>query len=516
MRAILSVSDRRDVVSFAQGLTALGFELYATDGTAGVLASAGIAVHNVSELTNHPEMLGGRVKTLHPAIYAGLLADRSQPDHLAQLAQFGYTPIDLIAVNLYPFQATIETPSVTLAEAIENVDIGGVTLLRAAAKNFAQVVTVVDPDDYASVLEHLQAQTADVVWRRQLAAKAFRHTAVYDTQVSGYLGGQVDEFPEQFTIALRKVQDLRYGENPHQRSALYVQTPNPRMSATLVGAKQLHGKELSFNNLLDVDAAMGCVRDFGAITVAVVKHGNPCGLACAEELPEAFRKALAGDPLSAFGGAVGLNRVVDDFTARLIGEQHFDDIIAPGYTDGALQTLRRKKNVRIMQVDFSPLGSADEVSPALTLDFRRISGGFLVQTPNNLAEDDLSLRCVTEREPTLEELTNLVFAWRAVKQVKSNAIVLAQRLSLVGVGAGQMSRVDAVEIALRKAGDRAVGSVLASDAFFSHPDGPELAAKAGVTALIQPGGALRDEEIIRVANRHHLAMLLTGQRHFRH
>jgi phosphoribosylaminoimidazolecarboxamide formyltransferase/IMP cyclohydrolase len=260
VRAILSVSDRRDVVSFAQGLLVLGFELFATDGTASELASAGVAVRNVSELTNHPEMLGGRVKTLHPAIYAGLLADRTQPEHLAQLTRFGYTPIDLVAVNLYPFQATIETPSATLVQAIENVDIGGVTLLRAAAKNFAQVITVVDPSDYNTVLERLQAHTDDVVWRRQLAAKAYRHTAVYDTQVSGYLGGPAEEFPEQFTIALRKVQDLRYGENPHQRSALYVQTPNPRVGATLVGAKQLHGKELSFNNLLDIDAAVNCVR----------------------------------------------------------------------------------------------------------------------------------------------------------------------------------------------------------------------------------------------------------------
>jgi phosphoribosylaminoimidazolecarboxamide formyltransferase/IMP cyclohydrolase len=498
-------------------LHALGYELFATDGTAAALASAGVPVQSVSALTGHPEMLDGRVKTLHPAIYAGILANRAQPEHLAQLAERGYGLVDLVVVNLYPFQATVEAPDVSTEQAIEQIDIGGVTLLRAAAKNFASVLPVVDPADYLEVVARVREHRDDRPWRRQLAAKAFRHVAVYDTQVASYLGGPTEAFPDVLTVALQKVQDLRYGENPHQRAALYRQTPNPQPTASVVGARQLHGKELSFNNLLDVDAAWRSVMDFAAITVVVIKHGNPCGLACADELPEAYRKALAGDPLSAFGGALGVNRVVDGFTAGLIAESHFDDLIAPGYTDEALARLQRKRNLRIMQADPAAYVPATiAVNPALSLDFRRVSGGFLVQSFDALAEDDLSLRTVTEREPTLEELTNLIFAWRAIKHVKSNAIVLAKNLSLVGVGAGQMSRVDAVDLAIRKARERAVGSVLASDAFFSHPDGPELAAQAGITALIQPGGALHDDEIIRDANRHHLAMVFTSRRHFRH
>ena len=517
MRAILSPWDKRGLEVFAGDLQTLGFTLYATDRTVSLLSSAGQVVQNVSELTAHPEMLGGRVKTLHPAIYAGLLADRDNPDHLSQLERSGYQPFHLVAVNLYPFQATIESPSATLKEAIENIDIGGVSLLRAAAKNFAHVIPVVDPADYPSVVERLRSHSDDLVWRRQMAAKAFRHVAIYDAHIAGYLGGSVDQFPEVLPVALSKRQDLRYGENPHQRAALYVQTPHAAASSTIVGARQLNGKELSFNNILDVDAAFRCVRDFAATTVAIIKHGNPCGLASADTVPDAYRKAHDGDPLSAFGGAVGLNRPVDAPTARIIAESHYDDLVAPGYTDEALEILRRRRNLRILQID---LPAAEDVTnainPAVDLDFRRVSGGFLVQTPDALAEDDVTVRTVTEREPTPEERANLLFAWRAVKHVKSNAIVLARDASLVGVGAGQMSRVDAVDIAIRKAGDRVAGSVLASDAFFSHPDGPELAAKAGITAIIQPGGALHDADIVAVANRYHLAMVFTGRRHFRH
>jgi len=517
VRAILSPWDKRGLASFAQDLHGLGFELYATDGTAKTLSEAGQTVHNVGELTAHPEMLDGRVKTLHPAIYAGLLADTENPDHAQQLARSGYIPIDLVAVNLYPFRATIEAPTSTLRDAVENVDIGGVSLLRAAAKNFSRVVPVVDPDDYPTVVDRLRSHADDQPWRRQMAAKAFRHVAAYDAQIAGYLGGATDAFPEVLPVALCKLQDLRYGENPHQRAAVYGLTPNSQPGAAIVGARQLHGRELSFNNLLDVDAALSCARDFAAPAVAIIKHSNPCGLARADNLPEAYRKAHAGDPLSAFGGAVGLNRVVDRTTAALIAESHYDDLIAPGYTDEALAILRRKRNLRVLQVD-TPLANprAAEISPTLGLDFRRVSGGFLVQTPDALAEDDVPLKTVTDREPTPEELVDLLFAWRAVKHVKSNAIVLARQLSLVGIGAGQMSRVDAVDIAVRKAGERAVGSVLASDAFFSHPDGPEVAARAGATAIIQPGGALHDDAIVDIANRHHLAMLFTGRRHFRH
>jgi phosphoribosylaminoimidazolecarboxamide formyltransferase/IMP cyclohydrolase len=462
-------------------------------------------------------MLGGRVKTLHPAVHAGLLADRANPEHAAELARFGYGAIDLVVANLYPFKATIESPNVTLADAIEQIDIGGVTLLRAAAKNYAHVIPIVDPTDYQETIDRFSAQTDDSAWRRAMAAKAFQHVAAYDTHVAGFLRGESSTFPDELTVALEKSQDLRYGENPHQRAALYRQMPNRQLGATLAGARQLHGKELSFNNILDVDAAFDCVKDFSATSVAIIKHGNPCGLASASSLADAYRFAHDGDPISAFGGAVGLNRVVDVDTARMIAESHYDDIVAPGYADDALAILRRKRNVRIIQIDTAEADHAAQmVSPLSALDFRRISGGFLVQTADDLAENDLTLLCVTERSPTEAERRDLGFAWRAVKHVRSNAIVLARDLALVGVGAGQMSRVDSVEIAIRKAGARADGTVLASDAFFSHPDGPELAASAGVTAIIQPGGALHDEDVIKVANQHGVAMVYTGRRHFRH
>jgi phosphoribosylaminoimidazolecarboxamide formyltransferase/IMP cyclohydrolase len=517
VRAVLSPFDKTGLVPFARELVALGFDLYATDGTTRTLLDAGVTCHNLGELTHHSEMLGGRVKTLHPAIYAGLLADLDLPEHRAQLAEFGYQPIDLVVVNLYPFRQTIENPEVRLNDAIEQIDIGGVALLRAASKNFQHVIPVVDPADYFEVLTRLRDRSADLVWRRAMAAKTFRHVAAYDATIAGYLTGGAAEFPEVLPIALTKIQDLRYGENPHQRAALYGQFPNPEVGSTLAGATQLHGKELSFNNILDVEAAFGAVRDFGAIAVAVIKHGNPCGLACADDLAEAYRKAHAGDPVSAFGGALALNRVVDAVTAGLISESHYDDIVAPGYADDALPLLRRKRNVRILQVDLAPPSPTSiAANPALALDFRRIRGGFLVQSADALAEDDLTYRLVTDRQPTPEELADLLFAWRAVKHVKSNAIILARQRSLVGVGAGQMSRVDSVGLALRKAGDRVAGSVLASDAFFSHPDGLDLASDAGIRAFIQPGGSLRDDDIIRTANQRGVTMLLTGRRHFRH
>ncbi len=517
MRAILSPYDKTGLKEFARGLVELGFELVASDGTARFLSATGVPVRNISELTGHPEMLGGRVKTLHPAIHAGLLANPDDADHRAQLDRFGYGTVDLVAANLYPFQKTIESATATIAEAIEQIDIGGVTLLRAAAKNFKHVVPVVDPGDYSLVLDRLQSETADEPWRRTLAAKAFQHVAVYDTHVAGFLRVDDNEFPNELSIALAKVQDLRYGENPHQRAALYRQTPNARLRSTLAGARQLHGKELSFNNILDVDAAFGCVSDFSQIAVSIIKHSNPCGLACAPTLVEAYQLAHAGDPISAFGGAVGLNRVVDVDTARFVSESHYDDIIAPGYVDEALAILRRKRNLRIVEVQArAENAGAGPANPAVSLDYRRVNGGFLVQSADNLAEGDLEVRVVSERPPSDEEMIDLKFAWRAVKHVRSNAIVLAHNRAIVGVGAGQMSRVDSVDIAIRKAGDRALGSVLASDAYFPFADGPELAASAGITAIVQPGGSIRDDEVIRVANRHNLAMVFTGQRHFRH
>ncbi|HLZ07057.1 MAG TPA: bifunctional phosphoribosylaminoimidazolecarboxamide formyltransferase/IMP cyclohydrolase [Chloroflexota bacterium] len=517
MRAILSPFDKNGLIPFARGLIALGFDLFATDGTARWLGEAGVACHNISELTKHAEMLGGRVKTLHPAIYAGLLADPHLPDHVAQLARFRYESIEVVVVNLYPFRQTVESPLVQLAEAIEQIDIGGVALLRAASKNIHNVIPVVDPVDYSDVLKRLQDSTTDPAWRRGMAAKTFRHVAAYDSTIAGYLTGTTEEFPEVLPLALTKIQDLRYGENPHQRAALYGQFPNSEVGSTLAGATQLHGRELSFNNILDVEAAFSAVRDFEAISVAVIKHGNPCGLASADNLPDAYRNAHAGDPLSSFGGALALNRPVDATTAGLIAESHYDDIVAPGFADDALPLLQRKKNVRILKVCLEEASdSAIEMNPALALDFRQIRGGFLVQTVDGPSTDGMDYQLVTDREPTAAELADLLFAWRAVKHVKSNAIVLARQQSLVGIGAGQMSRVDSVELALRKAGNRVEGSVLASDGFFAFADGVELAASAGIRAIIQPGGSVHDDDITRVANQRGVAMLLTGRRHFRH
>ncbi|MBI4321683.1 MAG: bifunctional phosphoribosylaminoimidazolecarboxamide formyltransferase/IMP cyclohydrolase [Chloroflexi bacterium] len=516
MRAILSVSDKGGLVEFARGLHQLGVEIFSTGGTKHALIEAGVSARSVSDLTGFPEILDGRVKTLHPMIHGGILARRELPQHVAQLKQHGIGAIDIVVVNLYPFAKTVAKPEATLEEALENIDIGGPTLIRAAAKNYTNVVVVVDPKDYEDVLDEL-GSTGDVSQgkRRVLAAKAFQHTAIYDTHVATYLRPPILTLPESMTVALEKVQGLRYGENPHQDAALYADSTIAIRSGTIVGARQLSGKELSFNNILDLDAAFNCARDFGSVAVAIVKHGNPCGLACGEELAETYQRAHEGDPVSAFGGVIGLNRVVDVATAELIYQNFYEDIIAPGYAAEALEILRRKKDLRVLQAEFvgrEPAGAW----PASQLDLKRISGGYLIQTPDVVAEDALSLKVVSEREPTLEELTDLVFAWRAVKHVKSNGIVLSKRLSLVGVGAGQMSRVDSVEIAVRKAGHRAVGCVLASDAFFPKADGVEAAASAGVSAIIQPGGSIRDDEVTRTINKHHLAMIFTGQRHFKH
>jgi len=518
VKAIASVSDKSGLVEFARDLVGLGVEIYSTGGTLDALQKAGVPARSVSDLTGFPEILEGRVKTLHPAVHGGILARRESPEHMAQLHQHGISTIDLVIVNLYPFTQTIERPEATLAQAVENVDVGGPTLLRAAAKNFEHVVPVADPDDYGLVLAGLEAGGIDLPTRQRLAAKAFQHTATYDTHVAGYLRDEPDQLPKRFTIALEKLEELRYGENPHQKGALYAQTPNLRRGATLVGAQQLAGRPISFTDTLDVDAALACVRDFAAMTVAVVKHGNPCGLACGDDLADTYRRAHAGDPQAAVGGCLGLNRPLDAPTARLIARTYYEDIVAPGYAEDALATLiAANKDLRLFRVDFTPLDEAAlRVSPTLTLDLKRVSGGFLVQTPDIQGQDEISYRVAGAREPTLEELTNLMFAWRAVKHVRSNAVVLARRLALVGVGAGQMSRADATEIGIRKAGERAVGAVMASDAFFTAPDGVELAADAGVTAIVQPGGSIRDEEIIKAANRHHIAVVLTGYRHFKH
>jgi phosphoribosylaminoimidazolecarboxamide formyltransferase/IMP cyclohydrolase len=458
-------------------------------------------------------VLGGRVKTLHPLIYSGILALRDDPAHMEQLNQLNAEPFDLIAVNLYPFLQTIRERGAELDEALENIDIGGPTLLRASAKNFTDVLPLCDPQDYSTVLEALQEGGPSLDIRRRLAAKAFQHCAIYDTHISGYLRPSDELFPDDYTIALKKRAELRYGENPHQLGAFYEDTSHWPRPAGVVSASQLHGKQLSYNNTYDLDAAWRIVSDFTAPCVAIVKHGNPCGLSCGDDLADTYRRALATDALSAFGGAIGINRIVDEKTALEIQEVFFEDIIAPGYTDEALEILRRKRDLRVLAAPSEKDSASAVVSD---FDYIRLTGGFLVQTRDALPEHTLQRDVVTQRQPTLGELTSLLFAWRAVKHVRSNAIVLAKGLSLVGVGAGQMSRVDSVDLACRKAGDRAAGSVMASDAFFPFPDGVEKAAEAGVTAVIQPGGSIRDKDVIKAADRYHMAMILTHQRHFLH
>ena len=519
MRAILSVYDKTGVVDFARGLEALGFELFSTGGTEGLLREAGVNVHGVQEMTGFPEMLGGRVKTLHPAVHGGILALRDDPGHLEELARHGLKPVDLVVSNLYPFLAVARDLGAQLAVALENIDIGGQTLLRAAAKNFPSVLPVCDPADYDQVLEELgRPDGPSLDSRRRLAAKAFQHCAIYDTHVATYLRPHDEIFPTEYTIALRKLTEMRSGENPHQLAAFYAETsPRPRPPG-LATAQQLHGKAPSFNNTFDADLAWQAVSDFTSICVAIVKHGNPCGLSLGNSVADAFRKALATDPQTAFGSAVAANRVVDDEAAREIAAVFFEDLVAPDYTQEALDVLRPKVDLRVFatHADLGTRGPNGSSPIPGEFDYKRLLGGFLVQTRDALPEQSFTPRVVTQRQPVLAELTSLYFAWRAVKHVTSNGVVLAKALSLVGFGSGQPSRQDAVDLAVRKAGERAAGSVLASDGFFPFPDALERAADAGVTAIIQPGGSSRDPELIRVANRHGMAMIFTGERHYRH
>jgi phosphoribosylaminoimidazolecarboxamide formyltransferase / IMP cyclohydrolase len=542
MRALLSVADKTGIETLARGLRALGVEVISTGGTAALLAAAGIEVRSVSDVTGFPEILGGRVKTLHPAIHGGILARRADEAHMAELEQHGITPIDLVVCNLYPFAATVAQPGVTLDTALEEIDIGGVTLLRAAAKNFPSVIVVVRPQDYPDVLTALETTgEIGIEHRRRLAAVAFQHTALYDTAIAEYLRRDTADglFPPELTLGLRRLRNLRYGENPHQSAALYAwgragrgldeddeegepgQNGHAHVSErmpTVAGARMLHGKELGFNNLLDLDAALAAAASFTAPAAVVIKHTNPCGLACADSLVEAYRRAHAGDPVSAYGGILGFNREVDETTAAEVSQIFYEAIIAPGYAPEALEILTRRKNLRLLATGtpIGPAAVASVLSDPHHLDVRRVSGGLLVQTPDVVSSQEAQVTPVTERAPTLEEITDLLFAWKVVRHVKSNAIVLAKKLTVVGVGAGQMNRVYSVRIAVDRAEDRARGSVLASDAFFPFPDGVETAAKAGVTAIIQPGGSIRDDESIRMANRYGMAMVVTGQRHFRH
>lgn len=522
MRAIISVANRDGLMQLAGELQTHHVTIFSTSGTQSFLAAEGIPAESVSALTRFPEILDGRVKTLHPAILAGVLARRDLPHHTQELAAHEIEPIDIVVVNLYPFAATAARPETTLTEALEQIDIGGVTLVRAAAKNFQDVIVLVRPEDYAPVMqEWRELGEVSLETRRRLAAIAFQHTATYDTTIAEYLRGPTSElFPEELTLPLERVQALRYGENPHQQATFYRWGGVTRSSTslpTVAGAEVLHGKELSFNNLLDLDAALGAVQDFTAPTVAIIKHTNPFGLACDDVLVEAYKKAHGGDPISAYGGIIGCNRPVDEAVAQEISQLFYEAVIAPGFTPGALNILRRKKNLRLLatRCPMEPKSVNTQLLQAGRPDVHAVSGGLLLQTPD-VDERETEYNVVTEREPTLEEVTDLMFAWKVVRCVKSNAIVLARKLTVVGVGAGQMNRVTSVHLAVSKAGDRARSSVLASDAYFPFADGVETAAKAGVTAIIQPGGSIRDEETIRMANQHAIAMIFTGKRHFRH
>ena len=509
MRALISVYDKSGVVEFARSVAAAGYELVSTGGTHRTLSEeGGLRVRQVADVTGSPEILDGRVKTLHPVIHGGLLARRESAEQMAELSSHGIETIDLVVVNLYPFVATVSRPDVTLDDALENIDIGGPTMLRAAAKNFPSVAVVVDPEDYGWVAGKLAGGGLTADDRRGLAAKAFRHVSEYDTAVTGYLDGpgDVEELPERLNISLSKVSGLRYGENPHQAGALY--SPSGTTLAGIAGATQLHGRELSYNNLMDADAAWRTVMDFAEPTVAVVKHNNPCGLASRDSIAEAYQLAYEGDTVSAFGGIVAVNRTVDLATAEAMDAIFYEVVIAPGYDDEALAVLRRKRNLRILSA-----GPAPESAP---LDLRPISGGILVQEADVIADDPAEWKTVTEREPSAAERVDLAFAWKAAKHIKSNAIVFARDRVLVGMGAGQPNRVVSVHLSQRIAGDKAKGAVLASDAFFPFPDNIELAAGAGITAIAQPGGSVRDEEVIAAADQAGLAMVFTGVRHFRH
>ena len=514
--ALISVSDKMGLADLAAGLQRAGVRIYSTGGTRRHLEQSGIAVHDVAEYTGFPEMLDGRVKTLHPKIFGGILAIRDRGDHMDAIAEHGMVPFDLVVVNLYPFAATASRGGVSREECVEQIDIGGPSLVRAAAKNHGDVVVATSPEQYGEILDQLEDNGGtSISLREQLAADAFDHTAVYDRAIADYLRGDSlgGEFPSSMHLSLRRKTQLRYGENPHQRAAVY--SDQSVRSANLVSARQISGKELSYNNLLDLDSALEIVRGFGGPAVSVIKHNNPCGAATGEKLVEACRKALAGDPLSAFGSVLGFNRTVDTATAELLCEPglFIEAIVAPDFQAGAVGLLTTKprwsENVRLMQV-----GRLD--TPPPTIQRRFISGGMLVQDADRMTSSPLQWKTATDVAVPDELWDDVAFAWEIVRYVKSNAIVLAKDTSLIGVGAGQMSRVDSVEIAIDKAGDRARGSVLASDAFFPFPDSIEAASEAGIVAIIQPGGSRRDAEVIDACNEHRLPMVLTGRRHFKH
>ncbi|MCC7364368.1 MAG: bifunctional phosphoribosylaminoimidazolecarboxamide formyltransferase/IMP cyclohydrolase [Dehalococcoidia bacterium] len=523
MRALLGVYDKTGIQDFARGLTGLGWELVSTGGTFATVSAAGIAVRKVEEVTHFPEMLDGRVKTLHPGVHGGILARRDLPAHMASIAEHGIGAIDLVCVNLYPFVQTVTRAGVSFEEGVENIDIGGPAMIRAAAKNHPDVIVIVDPADYGRVLEQLASGGVTREERRRLAWKAFAHVAAYDSAVSEWLWGQVHpgEMPAAITVPMELAQGLRYGENPHQAAAFYVDKSLGELGkGGIASAVQHHGKEMSYNNYLDADAAWNCVNEFPEPACVIVKHTNPCGVATREDLLEAYRLSVVADPVSAFGGIVAFNRPIDEALARELREfrnpndgetrMFYEIVIAPGYTPEGLHVLKGKsKDLRILEAQPHAAGGRA---------FRQVGGGWLVQDADDRTPEEIEFKVVTERQPTEQELADLRFAWRVVKHVKSNAITIAKDGRLLGMGSGQPNRVKSVEIAMEKAGDEVRGAVLASDAFFPFAwgDSIEKACQAGIAAIAHPGGSLRDQDGIDCTNQYGVAMVLTGTRHFRH
>jgi phosphoribosylaminoimidazolecarboxamide formyltransferase / IMP cyclohydrolase len=515
----VSVSDKRALDAFARGLAEAGVEVVSTGSTAAAIREAGVAVTEVAEVTGFPEMMDGRVKTLHPAIHAGILADKSNPEHLRELEARGIAPFDLVAVNLYPFERAVAAV-LDIPEIVEQIDIGGPTLVRAAAKNFGSVAVVVSPDQYVAVLASIRRGGLGVRYRRRLAAEAFGHVARYDAAIATWFWAgehslhEGHALPGEWALGLDRISELRYGENPHQRAALYrtVLGPGP-----LGGAEVLQGKEMSFNNWLDADAALGVARMLARPAAVIVKHNNPCGAAVASTPAEAYRAALASDPVSAFGGVVAFRGEVDGAAAQAMAEVFTEVVVARKFAPEALEAFAGRANLRVVRAGPQPFTTGPTGGVRMpTLDIRRIAGGALIQDADDVHETRLDMKVAAGPDPTEEQWRDLLFAWTVAARVKSNAIVLARDAATVGIGAGQMSRVDAVDIAVRKAGDRVAGSVLASDAFFPFRDSIDRAAQAGIRAVIQPGGSVRDEEVLATAEEHGITMVLTGRRHFRH
>lgn len=508
-RALVSVSDKSGLIPFVQGLVDAGYEIISTGGTKKALEEAGLKPIGISEVTGFPEILDGRVKTLHPKVHGGLLAVRSNPDHMKQIQELGIDPINMVVVNLYPFKQTVQKPGVSHEEIIENIDIGGPSMLRSASKNYQAVTVVCDPADYDVVLAEIK-EKGDTTpeTRERLAAKVFRTTAQYDAMIADYLTKKTgEEFPEKLTITFDKVQDLRYGENPHQKAAFY-KGMKPQYS--LANAKQLHGKELSYNNIQDGNAAIEILKEFEGQHAAVgLKHMNPCGIGLGNSIDEAWDKCFEADPVSIFGGIVAFNDEVNETTAEKLSKIFLEIIIAPSFSQDALDILTKKKNIRLMTLDVTQ-------SVNNTFKYTNVNDGLLVQEMDTKQINKEDLRCVTNRKPTDEEMDQLLFAWKVVKHVKSNAIVLVKDNMTIGVGAGQMNRVGSAEIAIKEAGEKAKGSVMSSDAFFPFKDTVQTAIEAGVTAIIQPGGSIRDQESIDECNAHNIAMVFTGVRHFKH